>query len=75
MTTPHADARGIIGQCDDYRGIASPIRFSRTPGRMRRRPPRFAEHSTEILESHGYASNEIDALERDGIATVRRNRD
>jgi crotonobetainyl-CoA:carnitine CoA-transferase CaiB-like acyl-CoA transferase len=75
MTTPHAAARGVIAECDDYRGIASPIRFSRTPGQTRRRPPRFAEHSQEILEGHGYAASQIDALEREGIATVRRGRD
>lgn len=70
-TTPHAEARGTLVEMDGYRGISSPIRFSRTPGRVRRRPPRFAEHSAAILRRHGYAQSEIDVLTQTGVAPLR----
>jgi formyl-CoA transferase len=68
MTSPHAVARGTVTELEGYRGIGGPIKLSRTPGRTRSRPPRFAEHSAEILGRHGYSPDEIAALENAGIA-------
>ena len=68
LTTPHAVARGSIVETEGYRGIASPIRMSRTPGRLRRRPPRHGEHGTAILGQHGYDAAEIAALRSSGTA-------
>ncbi|MBW4091496.1 MAG: CoA transferase [Proteobacteria bacterium] len=71
-TTPHAAWRGTILEQDGYRGISTPIRLSRTPGCLRRRPPRFGEHSDEILREHGYSRAEIAVLRRDGITPPTR---
>ena len=72
MTTPHARERGTIVETDGYRGIAGPVRLSRTPGRVRSRPPRFAEHSVEILRAHGLSLEEIAALQASGAAPCAR---
>jgi formyl-CoA transferase len=72
VTSPHAAARGTLAELDGYRGISGPVRLSRTPGRVRARPPRFAEHSTAILRRHGFTADEIAKLQREGIAPLRR---
>jgi crotonobetainyl-CoA:carnitine CoA-transferase CaiB-like acyl-CoA transferase len=36
--------------------------FSRTPGSIRRLPPRLGEHSVEILKEAGHTDADIDAL-------------
>ena len=44
-----------------------PARFSRTPGAIRRVPPRLGEHSVEILTEIGYERTEVDALVAAGV--------
>jgi crotonobetainyl-CoA:carnitine CoA-transferase CaiB-like acyl-CoA transferase len=74
MTTPHAHARGTVVEAGGYRGIRGPVRLSRTPGGVRSRPPRFAEHSVEILRRHGLTPDEIVALQASGVAPRERPR-
>jgi crotonobetainyl-CoA:carnitine CoA-transferase CaiB-like acyl-CoA transferase len=57
---------------DWYKGIGTPIKFSRTKGGTRRPPPRFNEHGTEVLTQHGYTAAEIAALEKAGILHLKR---
>lgn len=49
-----------------FRTIGPPIRFSRTPSRVKR-PPLLGEHSREILKEIGYVDSEIERLCRDGV--------
>lgn len=52
LALPQVAARDmLVGIGADYRGIASPIRLSRTPARYRRPPPLLGEHSGEVF--HG----------------------
>jgi crotonobetainyl-CoA:carnitine CoA-transferase CaiB-like acyl-CoA transferase len=39
-----------------------PTTYSETPGAIRRLPPRFGEHSVEVLREFGFAPGEIDAM-------------
>jgi crotonobetainyl-CoA:carnitine CoA-transferase CaiB-like acyl-CoA transferase len=39
-----------------------PTTYSETPGEIRRLPPRFREHSVEVLREAGFTQPEIDAL-------------
>jgi formyl-CoA transferase len=70
---PHTAVRGMVTELDGYRGLGTPIKLSRTPGGTRRKPPRFAEHTQEVLGAHGFSPEQIAALQRDGVVpSVRR---
>ena len=49
------------------RQIGVPIKFSQTPGEIRRPAPEIGEHTEEILGELGYAPEEIDRLRRTGV--------
>ena len=42
LADPHTLHRGMVVQIDDYRGVASPIKLSRTPASYRLAPPQRA---------------------------------
>jgi crotonobetainyl-CoA:carnitine CoA-transferase CaiB-like acyl-CoA transferase len=64
---PHTAHRNMVIEEDGYRGIGIPAKFSRTPGRMRRTPPHFAEHNHEVLHELGYSNAEIAGLVSAGV--------
>jgi formyl-CoA transferase len=74
MAAPHTEARAMISELDGYRGLGTPIKFSRTPGGTRRRPPKFGEHAEELLRGCGYSGDEIAALRRSGVVHSERKR-
>lgn len=63
----HAMHRGMHVSTEGYRGIGVPMRLSRTPGRTGPRPPRFAQHTQQILEEAGFDEERIDRLKESGI--------
>jgi formyl-CoA transferase len=70
----HTAHREMVTELDWYRGLGSPIKLHRTPGGTRRPPPKFAQDGAEVLAQHGYSSEEIAALQRDGIVLTERRR-
>ena len=56
-----------------FPGVAA--QFSKTPGAIRRAPPKHGEHSVEILGEIGYEPAEIDALVAAGITSDGTRRD
>lgn len=44
-----------------------PVKHSKTPGRVNRRPPSVGEHNEEVLAELGYEIEEIDRFREDGI--------
>jgi crotonobetainyl-CoA:carnitine CoA-transferase CaiB-like acyl-CoA transferase len=46
--------------------LGLPVKFSRTPGRVRHAAPLYGEHSREILAEYGFSRDEIAALEEEG---------
>jgi len=60
---PQTVARGMVLEKDGYKGMASPIKFSRSSevgvGGL---PPMLGEHSRDILRGVGLSDDEIDAL-------------
>ena len=63
---PHTAHLGAVVECGAYRGVASPIRISGETRGQFRPPPRFAEHTDEVLNEAGYTPAEIIALEKAG---------
>jgi crotonobetainyl-CoA:carnitine CoA-transferase CaiB-like acyl-CoA transferase len=62
LTNPHTIHRGDIVAKDWYKGVASPIRLDRTKASLRRTPPKFSQHTSEVLGEFGYSKGEIEAL-------------
>lgn len=74
MTHPHTLHRGMAAALDWYRGTGIPIKFSRTPGEVRRTPPAFAAHGEEILREHGFSEEEIaDLADTGALVETRRS--
>jgi len=49
-----------------FRTTGLPVKLSRSPGRIERRPPLHGEHTEEVLQECGLAGEEIEALRRAG---------
>jgi len=71
---PHTHHRGMAAEVGDYRGWGPPIKFSRTPGNIRRTPPRYGANGREILTEFGFAADEIDRLAASGVLVEQRRR-
>ena len=52
---------------DDYRGIGSPVKLSRTPATYRSAPPTLGQNTREILEGLGLDEQVIEKLYAAGI--------
>jgi formyl-CoA transferase/CoA:oxalate CoA-transferase len=50
-----------------FRTTGLPVKLSRTPGRIERRPPLHGEHTEEVLLECGLGREEIAGLRRDGL--------
>lgn len=59
---PHTLHREMTIEKDWYKMTGTPIKLSRTPGSVRHLPPRYGEHSDEILAEFGFEQPEIDEL-------------
>lgn len=64
---PHTAHRGLVVQLGDYRGIASPVKLSRTPASYRSAPPALGGNTREVLAELGLAPGTIEALYQRGI--------
>ena len=47
--------------------VATPIRFSETPGAIRSGPPAVGQHTDEVLAGAGYSDGEIRAMRDEGV--------
>ncbi len=50
-----------------FRAIGTPIKLSRTPGRLRTHPPAFGQDTRRILMQMGYSESDVAALEAAGV--------
>ena len=74
MNHPHTKHRKMAVEKDWYKSWGIPIKFSRTPGSVRRVPPKFGSHGREILEEHGFSEAEIEQLAEDGVLVETRRK-
>jgi crotonobetainyl-CoA:carnitine CoA-transferase CaiB-like acyl-CoA transferase len=70
----HTRHRAMAAEADGYKGWGLPIKLSRTPGAIRRTPPRFGADGRAVLEEQGFAAKEIDALIAAGVVLEQRRR-
>ena len=45
-----------------FKTTGIPVKLSRTPAKPHRRPPRYAEHTSEVLQSLGYSAEQMRSL-------------
>ena len=72
MAHPHTLHREMAVSFGEYSGCGLPMKFSRTPGAIRRYPPRYGEHGREILSEFGFAEAEVEELVRGGVLVEHR---
>jgi crotonobetainyl-CoA:carnitine CoA-transferase CaiB-like acyl-CoA transferase len=46
--------------------VGLPVKFSETPGKVRKGAPRFGEDTRDVLREAGFGEAEIAAFEKDG---------
>jgi crotonobetainyl-CoA:carnitine CoA-transferase CaiB-like acyl-CoA transferase len=68
---PQALAREMIVEtthptAGKLKAIGLPIKFSDTPGGVRKAAPLFGEHTREVLCEHGFSNAEIDQMAEQG---------
>ena len=68
---PQALAREMIVEtthptAGKVKAIGLPIKFSDTPGGVRKAAPLFGEHTREVLREHGFSDAEIDRMAEQG---------
>jgi crotonobetainyl-CoA:carnitine CoA-transferase CaiB-like acyl-CoA transferase len=49
------------------KAIGLPIKFSDTPGGVRRAAPLFGQHTREVLRENGFSDSEIEQLLEQGV--------
>lgn len=72
LAHPHTAHRDMTVSIEDYNGLGAPVKASTTPASFRRKPPKFAEHRSDILAEAGYSPEEIEKLTTDGITPMAR---
>lgn len=72
LAHPHTAHRGMTVSLDGYNGLGAPVKASETPASFRRKPPKFAEHRSEVLSEAGFSPEEIENLTIEGITPDRR---
>ena len=67
-------AREMIVEKDGYKGVASPIKMSRTKASTRMTPPDFGADTDAVLKAAGYTDADIARLKQSGaIVTAMRS--
>lgn len=71
---PHTRHRDMSIEKDWYKMTGTPIKMSRTPGSLKRLPPKYGEHSAELLTEFGFSSDQIKDLIDQGVVLTERRR-
>ncbi len=74
MEHPHTRHRGMVVEKDWYRMSGIPVKMSRSKGAIRLLPPRYGEHTRELLAEFGLSRAEIRDLLTEGVALETRRK-
>jgi crotonobetainyl-CoA:carnitine CoA-transferase CaiB-like acyl-CoA transferase len=71
QSDPQTLARDMVVEAEHstlgpVKTIGTPVKFSGTPGGVRRGAPVFGEHTREVLREHGFTDAEIEGMARSG---------
>jgi crotonobetainyl-CoA:carnitine CoA-transferase CaiB-like acyl-CoA transferase len=77
VADPHVTARNMIldykhPEAGRVQNIAFPVKLSEIETGVYRVPPELGEHTREVLTKAGYAKEELDRLEKDGVIKQHR---
>jgi crotonobetainyl-CoA:carnitine CoA-transferase CaiB-like acyl-CoA transferase len=72
---PQAQAREMIVETEHpvagkVKAIGLPIKFSETPGGVRRAAPVFGQDTTEVLRENGFSDADIEKMIADGAVQI-----
>ena len=70
----HTHSREMIIEKDNYYGLGIPIKFQRTPGSIRKKPPTFAEDTKRIFNDLNISTKEIDDIKNKRIIFTERQK-
>lgn len=72
LNDPQTKVREMVIEKDGYRGIASPVKLSRSKSETRHLPPDFGADNRDVLRQAGYTDSEIDHLSALGVVVSRK---
>ncbi len=75
LADPQTIAREMVVEVEHstigpVKTLGLPVKFSQTPGKVRRGAPVYGEHTRDILRDHGFSDEEIAALEAEGAVVA-----
>ncbi|MFL5182747.1 MAG: CoA transferase, partial [Microvirga sp.] len=75
LSDPQTIAREMVVELEHptagpVKAIGFPVKFSETPGKVRKAAPVFGEDTAEILAEYGFSADEIAALEKEGAVVA-----
>jgi crotonobetainyl-CoA:carnitine CoA-transferase CaiB-like acyl-CoA transferase len=75
LSDPQTLAREMVVEVDHstlgaVKTIGLPVKFSRTPGKVRGGAPLYGEHTRDVLREYGFAESEIDTLANEGAVVA-----
>ena len=63
LNHPQTKEREMTISKEDYKGVSSPIKFSRSKAvGVKHKPPVIGEHTREVLRDNGYKEDDINML-------------
>jgi crotonobetainyl-CoA:carnitine CoA-transferase CaiB-like acyl-CoA transferase len=75
LSDPQTKARDMLVEVEHstlgpVETLGLPVKFSRTPGKVRTGAPLYGEHTREVLAEHGFTAAEIARFEQEGAVTA-----